>query len=277
MRVAALQFDVRRGDVAGNLERVVRGLRDAAAAGVRLVVLPEMWPTSFADLGERAEELLDASRAAVEEVRRISAECDLVVAGSAYGARTGQGLPTNLFEVFEAGERRLAYAKVHLFSPTAEGELFAPGSEPPPTAATGLGRVAGLVCYDIRFPEIVRVPFRAGVELLLVSAQWPTPRAHHWRTLLAARAIETQCFVVAANRTGREVVGRRGLELEFPGNSLVLDPHGSVLAEGDGEDGLIAAEVDLERSRRLRVRVPIAKDERPDLYARWGFERRADE
>ena len=276
MRVAALQFDVRRADVAANLERVSRGLREAAAQGVQLVVLPEMWPTSFAELGDDPVELLAQSRAAVEHVRLSSAELGLIVAGSSYGPRVQGGLPANLFELFDAGARRLAYAKVHLFSPTAEHELFAPGDEPPPTVATELGRLAGLVCYDVRFPEIVRVPFRDGVDVLLVSAQWPSPRAAHWRTLLAARAIEAQCFVVACNRTGAEVVGRRRMELEFPGNSLIVDPHGAVLAEGCGRDGLVSAELDLDRARRVRVRVPVAKDERRDLYARWGFGRAAD-
>ncbi len=271
MRVAALQFDVRRGDVAANLESVIRGLREAAERGVELVVLPEMWPTSFADLGERPDELLGASADAVEAVRALSGELDLLVAGSAYGPRAGDALPPNLFELFEAGERRLAYEKVHLFSPTAEDQLFTPGDAAPPTVATRLGRVAGLICYDVRFPEIARIPFRDGADLLLVPAQWPTPRAHHWGALLAARAIESQCFVVGANRTGAEVVGRRRLELVFPGNSQVVDPHGAVLAEGDGTAGLVIADLDLDRARRLRARVPIAKDERPDLYARWGF------
>jgi len=84
-----------------------------------------------------------------------------------------------------------------------------------------------------------------------------------------ALAVTNQCTVVAANRTGRDVIGRRELELEFPGNSLVVDPHGRVLAEGHGEEGLIAAEIDPGLARELRRQVPVARDSRPDLYAAW--------
>ena len=80
-----------------------------------------------------------------------------------------------------------------------------------------------------------------------------------------------QCFVVAANRTGRGAIGRAQLDLAFPGNSLVVDPGGRVLAEGRGEEGLVEAELDLAVARKLREQVPVARDERPELYARWGF------
>ncbi len=82
--------------------------------------------------------------------------------------------------------------------------------------------------------------------------------------------MEAQLYVVAANRIGTESVGRRKLKLDFPGNSLVVDPAGQVLAEGVGQGGLVQAEVDLDAGRRLRSRVPVSKDLRPDLYEGWS-------
>jgi len=268
MKVAALQFDVRADDWAANLAAVERGLEQAVVTGVRLVVLPEMWPTSFPTGDGDLEEAHAATEAALARVCALSRTSGLVVCGSAWGR--GPDGPTNRLHVVEAGELRAVYDKVHLFSPAAEPESFCAGDDPPPVVDTCVGRLAGVTCYDLRFPEIVRVAFRGGAELLVVPAQWPAPRAAHWRVLAQGRAVESQAFVVGANRTGRAVVGRRRLELEFPGNSLIVDPHGTVLAEGRGEEGLIVAEVDLDLVRRLRVRVPIAKDERPDLYERWG-------
>jgi len=72
------------------------------------------------------------------------------------------------------------------------------------------------------------------------------------------------------NRTGREFVGRRRMELEFPGRGAILDPHGRVLARGESEAGLVTADVDLDVAREMRTRVPVAKDERRDVYARWS-------
>ena len=271
LRVAAFQFDVRRGDVAGNLRRVEEGLAEAARDGVRLVVLPEMWPSSFLDPAEMKACPVAASEEAVARLGELSAERGLVVCGSAYGATDETRKPANRLHVFDRGELVLAYDKVHLFSPTAEGETFSAGTAPPATVDTSVGRLSGIVCYDVRFGPLLRVPQRAGAELLLVPAQWPDTRAHHWRALVVGRAVEMQLFVVGANRTGRDLVGRRKLELTFPGNSLIVDPHGRALAEGNGPEGLVKADIELEAGRRMRIRVPVGKDERRDLYRDWSW------
>jgi predicted amidohydrolase len=267
MRVAAFQFDVRTGAVPENLAAVERGLRAAAAQEIALVVLPEMWPTSFvADM--HAERWLDETRAALARVAELARELALVVCGSALGERAGER-PANRLHVFAHGALAASHDKVHLFSPTAEDESFSAGLEPPPTVDTPAGRLAGVVCYDLRFPELTRMAFCAGAEVLAVCAQWPAPRAGHWRALCAGRAVENQCFVVGANRTGNALIGRRRLELVFAGGSLVVAPDGRVLAEGGGGEELVTAEVELAEARRMRARVPGAKDRRPEVYELW--------
>jgi len=264
MRAAAFQFDVRRGDVAANLAAVERGLRVAAERGIELVVLPEMWPTSFVADGDPREWQRETD-AALARVQELSRELGQVVAGSASGASAGCALPRNRLTVFERGERVLAYDKLHLFSPTAEAESFSAGDELPPTVATRLGRIAGVVCYDLRFGLALRAPFLEEAEILVVPAQWPASRAAHWRALVCGRAAELQAFVVAANRTGIDLVGRRRLELVFAGNSLIAGPDGVPLAEGQGQDGLVVGEIELARVRALRRAVPVRDDERRDL------------
>lgn len=269
MRVAAFQFDVLRGEVAANLAAVELALALAAEQKVELVVLPEMWPTSF--VAEVDERLLAESDAAVARVGALSRTLGLTVAGSAFAtpADAAPGTPPrNRLTVFVRGERVLTYDKLHLFSPTAEHEGFSAGDALPPTVALGALKLSGCVCYDLRFGAGLRAPFLAEAELLVVPAQWPGSRATHWRALLCGRAAEHQAFVVAANRTGRERVGRRGLPLEFNGNSLVVGPDGGVRAEGHGEDGLVTAELDFEELHSLRRAVPVRRDERQDLYGR---------
>lgn len=279
MRIAALQFDVRRGDVERNLQTVSDGLRRAAADGVSLVALPEMWPTSFPGPESDLEAQTRASERAVQTVAKLAGELDLVVCGSSFGsidpderdataAATGERKAANRWQMFDGARCVAAYDKVHLFSPTAEYESFVAGCEAPTSVDTRVGRVGGLVCYDLRFPQLTRKLFDSGAQLVCISAQWPSARAAHFRALVAGLAVLNQCFVVAANRTGAEAVGRRALALEFPGNSVIVDPHGSVLAEGSG-DGLVTAEVDLAAAREMRVRVPVAKDQRRELYAAW--------
>ena len=266
MRAAALQFDVALGDVAANLAAAEQGLREAARRELDLVVLPEMWPSSFC---EAEPELQTASEGAVERVREVSAELGLVVCGSAWGPAEPGGPPSNRLHVFDAGRAVLAYDKVHLHSPTAEEQSFRAGARPPATAETRAGLLTGVVCYDLRFGALLQAALDGGAEILICVAQWPSARAAHWRALVLGRAVEHQCCVVAANRTGTSLIGRKRRELRFPGNSLIADPHGNALAEGRGEPGLVAAELELDEVRSARVRVPVRKDARPRLYERW--------
>lgn len=267
MRAAAFQFDVRQDDAEHNLAEVEDGLRAAARAGARLVVLPEMWPTSFPDGETDVHEALAATERALTRLSEITRELDLVACGSGLGRTSG--LPANRWHAFDRGRLAGSHDKVHLFTPTAEDASFQAGDAPPACVPTACGPLGGIVCYDLRFPEVARHLFHAGVELLAVSAQWPAPRASHLAALCAGRAVETQCCVVACNRTGTARIGRRGLELAFPGRSRIVDPEGRVLAEGGPERELVVADLDLEAARTLRVRIPVAKDERRDLYARW--------
>jgi predicted amidohydrolase len=282
VRIGALQLDVRSDDAEANLRAAEAGVRAAAERGAKLLVLPEMWPTSFPDEGGAdgvpvhagaGSGPYAATERALARLASLSRELELVLCGSAYdpGRKPGER-PANRLHTFDGGRNVLAYDKVHLFSPTAEGEVFRAGDAPPPVADSSAGRIGAAVCYDLRFPELTRVLFRGGAELLLVPAQWPAPRAAHFRALAIGRAVENQCFVVAANRTGTAVIGRRRLELAFPGNSLVVDPSGAVLAEGTGAEALVLAEIDLGRAAEARRRVPVARDERRDLYRGWSAE-----
>ncbi len=266
MRAACFQFDVRIGDVEHNLSLVESALREAHAQRCDLIVLPEMWPTSFPDTDE-IEPLLSATERAIEQVMSLTRELPLVVCGSAFGRTSG--LPANRWHLIEAGRLAASYDKVHLFTPTAEDASFSAGDAPPAWADTRAGKVGGIVCYDLRFPEVARALFHAGVEVITVSAQWPVERIAHWEALLAGRAVESQAFVVACNRTGDALVGRREMKLTFPGDSRIIDPNGRVLASAGNEESLIVADFDLDIARTMRLRVPVAKDERRSSYAEW--------
>ena len=158
---------------------------------------------------------------------------------------------------------------MHLFSPTGEPLGFSAGKSAPPTVSIRGMKVAGITCYDLRFSALLRAPFEAGAEVLLVAAQWPAPRARHWRAMVLGRAVEHQSFVIASNRCGTDVFGRRAIELAFPGNSLVASPNGEVLAEGTGDEGLVACDIDLEDVHEIRRRVPVREDARPALHDDW--------
>lgn len=280
MRIGAWQFDVRRGAIRANRDSAERGVAAAAEAGLDLLVLPEMWPTSFLSAGGPGADgaeltaAVAASEEAIAAVARRAADAGIALAGSAYGAAPGGGLPRNRFSLWIEGRCALAYDKVHLFSVTAEHLGFSAGDAPPRAASVGGLRAAGLVCYDLRFGPVVQAARVAGADLLLIPAQWPSPRASHWHALLAGRAVEAQAFVVGANRVGREELGRRRRELLFGGDSAIVGPDGEVLARGagDGAEALVWAEVDPAQAAELRRQVRVVDDRRADLYSGWPAE-----
>lgn len=256
MLVSAVQMDVRTRDVEGNLERAYRHIQEAVRRGSHAVLLPEMFNTGFAypDLG-------DVARATFAEtsrfMSRVAREGKVWLIGS-IPEPGPSGVYNTLFWYSPDGNLAGSYRKAHLFTPTREDEFFVPGDEI--EAVTMDGAVAGgLICFDIRFPEIARKLVLQGARILFVAAQFPHPRSAHWETLLKARAIENQVWVVAANR-----VGKSG-DLEYFGQSMIIDPWGDVVAGETSEREAVVTEwVDLERVDRVRAIVPCRR--RPDLY-----------
>ena len=157
------------------------------------------------------------------------------------------------------GDQAGIYSKLHLFKLMDEHLYLAAGKE------KGLfslddHKFAGLICYDIRFPEWVRAHALHGVEAMFIVAEWPIQRLEHWRALLIARAIENQCFVIACNRAGSDPNNK------FAGHSMVIGPWGDVIAEGGEGEEILLAEIDLDEVKEARGKIPIFADRRPELY-----------
>lgn len=261
MLVSAVQMDVVAGDVRGNMERAYRLMQVAMRRGSRAILLPEMWSTGF-----YYSDLTGMARAAYEPtlafLRNVAREAKAWILGS-IPQPSPEGVYNAMHWVCPSGEIVAWYRKAHLFVPTGEDERFAPGRQAPEVVDLEEARAGGLICFDIRFPEMARLLALGGAQLLFVSAQFPHPRADHWETLLKARAIENQVWVVAANR-----VGESGSQSYF-GFSMVVDPWGRIVEGDDSErEGVVSAAVDLERVDEVRRRLPCPR--RPDLYGNFA-------
>ena len=260
---ACVQFDVRRGDVAANLAQAEAGITEAAEAGARLCVLPEMWSTSF--LPSYDDALVAAAAAAESRMLELSKQHAMTVIGSSL--ETAPGVVFNCARVHDCGTTAGTYRKLHLFSANAEHRHHRGGDEPL-VVDTSAGRIGVLIGYDLRFPDLARYYFRKGAEILVVPAQWPEVRSQHWRTLLRARAIENICFVIGSNRTGHDASLKSEEVLSFLGDGRIIDPTGEVLAAGSGEAGAVTAELDMRTARTMRRILPVHRDERPSVYRR---------
>ncbi len=248
LRVASFQFTPEPLSPRKNLEPVLDALARAGANGVNLVLLPELWPCGL--LEDRGQALAQArqSPGILAEIRRTCEDQNLFVAGGMPELGPGDRVFNTLFVTGPGGFLE-SYRKIHLFPLMHEHKIFTPGTVARDVwidAGNGEIGLGCLLCFDIRFPELARELACRGVDILLCPALWPMSRRGHFETFLRARAMENQCFLLAANACGR--IGQQ----EFAGASSIIAPDGQVLGRLDCEEGLLAIEIDLDRKLAAR-------------------------
>ena len=262
-RVAAIQM-VSGAELAPNLDAAARLIAAAAAAGARLVALPE----NFYLIGRADTDKLKLAepegRGPIQDFLAGAAARHKVwlVGGTAPLAAADPARVRSACLVFDDAGRRVArYDKMHLFRFEQGGERYdetrtlQPG-EGPVALDAPFGRMALSICYDVRFPELYRG--LGEFDMLFVPSAFTVPTgAAHWHALLRARAIENLAYVIAPAQGGEHPSGRRTY-----GHSLIADPWGDVLAERAEGEGVVIAEIDLERVREVRRVLPALANKR---------------
>ncbi len=259
LRVALGQMDIVLGDPAANLQVVQELAAQAAAGGAELLLLPELWGSGY-DLA-RAPELADELNTGLfAAVAALARHHRLAICGSLLEWDAADERAYNTATLYDSdGALRGRYRKIHRFGLMHEDHYLGAG-EDAPLLSVAWGATAMAICYDLRFPELFRRYAGEGARIFLLPSEWPIQRIEHWRTLVRARAIENQCFVVACNRVGADRAN------SFGGYSAVVDPWGNVLAEGGTEVALLQATLDLDLVDDARSRIPVWDDRRPELY-----------
>jgi len=269
LRAAAVQL-TSTADRGRNLETADRLVRDAAARGASLVVLPEKWSV----LGTPEEtaagaEPLDGP--ALSWARSVARELGIdLVAGSIVERADPESRGRNTsVHVGPDGADVAVYRKVHMFDVEVGGRVYRESEHEDPGDELVVSRTAGgvelglSICYDLRFPELYRILAVRGARILAVpSAFTLATTREHWEVLLRARAIEDQCFVVAANQVGEHAKGHRS-----GGRSMIVDPWGVVLAQAPDAECVVVADLDLERQAEVRRTLPSLANRRPAAYA----------
>jgi predicted amidohydrolase len=253
-------------DVGANTAQVEALLGEAAAAGADLAALPEVWPCQgSAPQMRAAAEPVPGPR--TDRLAGIARERGMWIHGGSVLELEGERVFNTSVLFDRRGEIVATYRKIHLFDadppgavPSRESFLFAAG-EQVVVAETELGRAGMSICYDVRFPELYRSLVVQGAEILFVPAAFRAETGRdHWEVLLRARAIEDQCFVVAAAQWG--TWGPPGRERNNFGNSMVVDPWGRVVARAEDGVGVTCADVDLDEVRRVREILPALRHRR---------------
>jgi deaminated glutathione amidase len=270
LKVAAVQLNS-NADKAANLATADRLTRAAAAQGAGLIVLPEKWTAMGSEQELRASaEPLDG--ATVAWARQTAAELAVdLVAGSFLETVDGEEkLANTSVHVGPDGEIKAIYRKIHMFDVEVGGHVYRESALERPGEEIVLSHTAGgvelgmSVCYDLRFPELYRILAVRGARIITVPAAFTLATTRdHWETLVRARAIEDQAFVIAANQVGVHPGGQQS-----GGRSMIVDPWGVVLAQAADGEVAIVAELDLERQLEIRASLPSLANRRPESY-RW--------
>ena len=263
MKAAVIQMNS-QADVKANLEQARALLEQAAAAGATLAALPEN--CAFMGAKERDKLLYsepDGAGPIQQFFADIAARLKLwVLAGTLPITADAEHVFAASCLYDASGQRAARYDKIHLFDvdvPGASGERYresnsiAPGAASAAVAETPLGRLGLSVCYDLRFPELYRTHVAQGATLLSVPAAFTAKTgAAHWHTLLKARAVENQCYVLAPGQCGTHPGGRSTY-----GHSLIVGPWGETLAEVvDDQPGFALAEIDPIHLQAVRASFP---------------------
>jgi predicted amidohydrolase len=252
MRVAAIQHDIVWEDPKANFEALAPRIAGAAAAGARLVVLTEMYATGFSMRTDVTAEPVGgpATSFLVEQAQRHGAW----VAGSVAERTDDADLPFNTLVLAAPDGAVHRYRKIHPFTHAREDAHFAAGTEHVTVTVDDL-RVTLFVCYDLRFADEFWAT-AADTDVYVVPANWPDSRRVHWRTLLRARAIENQAYVIGVNRVGA------GGTRTYVGDSMVVDPMGEILASAAGGEATLVCDIDAGTVAATRERFRFMQDRR---------------
>jgi len=262
------QVSLHVGEVARNRAIALDAVGHAADEGARIIVLPELTPSGyvFASAQEARSAAEPADGPTVTEWAQAARRRDLIIIGG-FNELGADGQLYNSAVLVDPGGVRALYRKVHLWD--AESDFFVPGTAPPPVVETEFGRVAMMICYDVEFPEWVRLPALAGADLLAVPTNWPAePVPPGERPMVVvnvqAAAFANRMFVAAACRCGPE----RGVS--WVGGSLIAGPDGYPLTGPAGADDpallLAGCDLALARTKATSPRNDPHLDRRPALY-----------
>lgn len=251
MKLYAVQHNIVWEDKRANFTRVAELLHAAQPEPGSLIVLEEMFATGFSmDLSVTCEMETQETMAFL---RDLAAAFECCVIGGVVTAGAGGRGRNEAVVIGPDGDELMRYAKMKPFTFGGEDKSHEPGDAVAVFEFGGL-KIAPLICYDLRFPELAREAVLEGAEVLIYIASWPIKRVQHWVTLLQARAIENLAWVVGVNRCGTDP------EFTYPGRSLVVDPHGVIIADAADREGVLMAELQREVVAEWRAAFPALKD-----------------
>ncbi len=261
MKVIGIQYDIAWEHKSANFDKINSMLGNCVIDPGNLIVLPEMYATGFS---MNVEGIHEGEEKASESFMQAMAKQYKVYVLGGVVCKTSSGRGLNEACLFSPrGDLMLRYPKIHPFSYAGETNNYDSGVDIK-LFDWGDFKCVPFICYDLRFPEIFRHATVQGATLFLIIANWPAAREAHWITLLQARAIENQTYVVGINRCGKDP------NLAYSGRSMVIDPRGNVLIDAGNDETVLEYELDVNSLKEYRAAFPALYD----IHYNWlGLEK----
>jgi predicted amidohydrolase len=251
MRLHLFQTDIHWENPQANREWLTDRIEQLEPAPGDLVILPEMYATGFSMNVQKTADEAGKEQPNTDFLLHLACSTGCCIIGGV-ATKSGTRFYNEAIAAFPDGKKS-RYRKHQPFTAGGEAEVFTAGDELL-TFDWQQWCVGLTICYDLRFPELYRSLALGGAELLVNIANWPRRRISHWLTLLTARAIENQCYVAGINRVGEDP------ENHYPGRSVVVDPHGVIIADAGDKVGVSTVAIDMDNIRSWRREFPALED-----------------
>ena len=248
MKVTIIQTDIKWQETSKNqadAEALILG-----NIGSDVYVLPEMWSTGFVMQANKIAEDESETNGSIVWMHKMAQRTNAAICGT-LAIKTNDGKYLNRMFFVKPNGEYIYYDKRHLFTPGGECTEYSAGKQRKVVEFRGI-RFMLAICYDLRFPVWLRN--RKDYDVIICPANWPASRHKVWQTLLKARAIENQCYVIGANRTGNDP------QCKYNGGSSIVNPYGKVIAEADASAMAISATVNMEFLQKFRDSFPVLND-----------------
>jgi predicted amidohydrolase len=252
--IGIAQINIVWEDARENMKKVGEFVKKASKSNVELVLFPEMALTGFT---MNIQKLLLSENEIINWIKKVALNNNVNI-GLGFAVKVDEKGENKYVIVSKEGNILVQYIKIHPFSFGGEDKKYYSGNKICPFKI-GEFKITPFICYDLRFPEIFQAASKAA-QIITVAASWPKDREEHWITLLKARAIENQCYIIGINRVGE------GDNLHYSGASIFVNPNGEILNEINSEETLIVSNIEMDSITEIKNKFDIKKDRQEELY-----------
>lgn len=259
MKIACIQLSIKWENPKSNFNNAKILIKEAKDKGAEFIFLPELFSTGVTMNSSKFAESINGKTCKFLSEQASSNNIFLL---GTFIEKNSKNLPKNSLVIFNPQGNLIGkYSKLHIFSFGGEKKSYSNGDDLTIIKINEF-KFAPFICYDLRFPEIFRIAVGKGANVFVLPSNWPNPRKEHWTTLLRARAIENESYVIGINRVGTAP------NLTFFGSSMIISPKGEIIAQADDKERVLIGDININEVNQWRKSFGALKDRRKEFITK---------